>query len=366
MHFLLIAFLLNWFIKNNFYNDYSTIKITNISMQNINNNKKINYSYKNINKTVNKYKAINNHKSIIKNKIKNKYKTAIKNENNAIIENKKIIIEWKNKLYNYRIIKKGKNFLLIDFDVEKDVVYRDNDNCCNEVRKEYIWNIDLLNKYSESWYYNWKNFYFLLKPYNYTKADTLIIFLHWNINFWTIENARLWFKDNNFWWNFNRLKNLCFLNNRFYASIDFQDFKINWINNIIQFLFFIKNRYKNIKQIIFIAWSSWWELLSEFLKHEEKNKILKKMNLNIIWLIFEWSIFRLDDNILNYLKNNNIKVYIVHWEKDKNISFNHMLNVFIELQKNNITSFFVLVKNWIHWTPIRMIDYYHAFNFIFK
>ena len=69
--------------------------------------------------------------------------------------------------------------------------------------------------------------------------------------------------------------------------------------------------------------------------------------------------------VFNNLYNCKSKLYIVHWIKDRNINYRSAINNFYKI-KNNIwinNSKILLISWWVHWSPLRMIDYFDTLNF---
>jgi len=271
----------------------------------------------------------------------------------AWLNNKNRIVPYKNNLYKYDILNHDYKWydLYINFNVKKDVIKRDlvdkYGECCKHVQDKFIWDIRLLEKNSHKkqiciikWNTKYCNFYYELnksKNINvYNKVKWVIIFLHGAIH--EKDNAHLWFDNHNFGGNFNRLKNLSFLNNYIYLSIDFHDFNYIWPIQLSKLINKYKQKYWEKIPFIIIAWSSDGELLSNYLVD-----YYNKDNTNLKKVVLEGSILQQVGKILNKI-NHQTKFYIIHGEKDPNISYKIMARIISTLKKNKYNLKSILVK----------------------
>lgn len=287
------------------------------------------------------------------NKISNK---DIKIEQNIKINN--ITINHKQDLFKYQWGIKDNynnwNIRLVDYSVKRDIENRDIIDV-DKVFDKYVTLINEKNRTEEKIISNGKEIkYWKVVDNNLNKTDieTVTIYFHW---MWWHRNQ--WINDYSFWWNFNRIQNLMLKNKWMYISTDFTDFWNTWTSEMILLMNEIKKEYPNSRFILVWA-SSGWELLWNIINKINKTNDIK----NIKWIVLLWSITT--NNIEFFI--NKIPIFIWHWTKDWNIPYTIKFDFYNKLKK--IDSKYPikvdLFDGGVHWTPIRMSDWYFILEFI--
>lgn len=282
----------------------------------------------------------------------NENKTEIKRE-----EQKYRLKPFKDDLFSYHQTLEEKldwNWRLLEFSMKIDVEDRDE----IDVDKVFEHYIDRkTEKYREiKWLYwvEWFNYYEVTdRNQDDSEKKLITIYFHWK--WW---NKTWWINDETFWWNFNRIQNLMIENSWVYITTDTILWD-QWIKDHTKLLEHLKTKYKNAK-IVLIWWSNWWLMLWDLVNNQNSNKFID-------WIILAWTV--LDDKnqveSTKFLVKNKIPVYIAHWNKD-HISFwpkETFLKTFLYMW----WKWKVVIFNWwIHWTPIRMIDYKEALNWMLE
>lgn len=251
-------------------------------------------------------------------------------------------------------IKLNWSWKMIDYSQKKYI--NDRDKIAWEIVKDEF--IDMkVEKFIEKNSFEiekWKKFeYYELKDKSKDNEskEVIVIYLHWH--WW---NKAQWMNDKSFWWNFNRLKNLILENNWIYITTDVD----LWLNeSLVWHILLIeklKSEYKNAK--IIIAWASnWWVFLWHLLNSSRINKFID-------WAIFLWTILD-NSKSYNFMIQNWIPLYIWHWTHDFNPYKEK--EEFIKIFNEQWWMWQVeIFKNWVHWTPIRMIDWKETINWILK
>lgn len=323
------------------YTDISNIKISNQIKTNnieINNVTNINKIEKN---TINKDTFINNNIVDKKNIDRQKYYLSI----------------WhKDDLFKYQwwILETYINWWikLIDYSEKRDIEDRDIIDV-DRVYDKYVEKINDKNKNDIfiNTPYGWTN-YWEVKDNNIKNENIELIVLYFHGAWW---NRHQWVNDYTFWWNFNRIQNLMIKNNGVYISPDFKDFEWKWTVEMQILIYHLLKKYPNWKLIISWA-SSGWTILWNIVNKSEKKLVDKISGLLLIWSVTN----------SKYNINNRIPIYIWHWTKDSNISYKPLFSYYNEIKKqNSIYPIKIeLFKNWVHWTPIRMINWRDSINWI--
>lgn len=291
-------------------------------------------------------------KIYIKNYLSNNSFSLIKEKINSNVNLKTNLLYWydKDKLFEYRnILEKWTNddYVKVDY-VEKIDLYERDIEPVDKVKEEYI---DI--SYIEKWYekeekinISWKELtYFIAKKDD--NIDKLVIYIHW---WWW--NRFQGMSDYTFGWNFNRVKNLMIHNTGAYISPDFSNFWYKGQNEIHKIILNQKEKNKNLKNVFIACGSSGWEVCWGLFNNEEFNK-------DINWIILVWS-------SVNYWFFNNkeikkrlIPIFLGHWTNDKQIWYQWHTNFFNKIKQENINYPIKLhlYNTWVHWTPIRMINW---------
>lgn len=264
---------------------------------------------------------------------------------------------FKDDLFSYKqtlVEKLDWNWKLIDFSVKRDVEDRDE----IDVDKVFEHYIDRkTEKYREIKNLDsveWFSYYEVTdRKQNDSEKKLITIYFHWK--WW---NKTWWINDETFWWNFNRIQNLMIENSWVYISTDTILWD-KWISDHTKLLEHLKNKYTNAK-IVLIWWSNWWLMLWDLVNNENSNKFID-------WIILAWTV--LDDknekNSTDFLVKNKIPVYIAHWNKDhipfwpKETFLKKFLSLWWEWKV-------VIFNWWVHWTPIRMVDYKEVLNWMLE
>jgi len=263
---------------------------------------------------------------------------------------------YKNDLFKYQwgVLKSEFNgdIKLIDYSVFRDIEERDVVDVVKVYEKyteKIPQNFKILKKYKSD---NWEKKYWEIKNANLLDDEIKIITIYF---YWYNWNIDQWVNNETFWGNFNRIQNLMIKNNWIYISTEFTNFSNQWVKDISVLLNDLKLKYKNA-DILLSAGSSGWTLIWNILKQESLKSIIK-------WVILIGSVV---DN--NYLVNENIPIYIWHWTKDKNLPYTGKYTFYNEIknQKQNYPIKIEFFDWWLHWTPLRMIDWYLTINWILK
>jgi hypothetical protein len=241
---------------------------------------------------------------------------------------------------------------LIDYSVFRDIEERDIIDV-EKVADEYI---ELIPE----WYRNLKNYewdnwikqYWEVKNSGIKDEEIKIITIYF---YWLNWNINQWINDYRFWWNFNRIQNLMIRNNWIYITTEFTNFNDKWVSDISYLIDKLNKKYINAE--IIISWaSSGWALIWNILEEERLKKIVK-------WVLLIGSTIDMD-----YKIDNLIPIYIWHWTKDRNIPYLTKYDFYNKLkeEKQNYPIKIEFFNWWIHWTPIRMINWLDAINWIFE
>lgn len=270
----------------------------------------------------------------------------------------KFKLKWfKDDLFSYKWVLEEKldwNWRLIQFSMKEDVEDRDE----IDVDKVFEHYIDRkTEEYREIKWLYWVEWfsYYEVTDRNQKDEDKKLVVLYFHWKWW---NKTWWINDETFWWNFNRIQNLMIENSWVYITTD-TELWVKSENNHWKLLKHLKTKYKNAK-IILIWWSNWWIMLWKLLNNKEYNKFID-------WIILSWTI--LDENkswySTDFLIKNRIPVYIAHWNKD-HIQFWEK-EIFLKSFLSQWWLWKVVIFNWwIHGTPIRMIDYKEAINWMIE
>lgn len=199
-----------------------------------------------------------------------------------------------------------------------------------EVFKQYTYQNQTIPYYEISW---WNKF--------------MLIFIHW-----LDWNATRWFKDYTFRWNFNRIKHLAYYNEWKYLSPTIKNFWF-WAKAIWQLIKDYKQESPDMKVLI-ACWSSWWETCW---------KIYDDTTIPLDWILLLWSMppYMWIDSVYK----RDIPIYYWHWEKDSAMSVNWSIWTFNKL-KNDRKIKLEVFTNWVHWTPLRMVNWLEALQFMFN
>lgn len=252
---------------------------------------------------------------------------------------------WKDDLFwhhNWTWLDEKYWFNWISYDQVRDLENVDEIDV-DKAFPKYV-SLDLKDKETFNEYeFEWKKMpYYEISWWN----KFLLIFVHW-LNW----NATWWFKDWTFWWNFNRLKHIVYHNWWTYISPT-----IKWFSYWAKQLWSLINEYKskNKDMKIYVAcWSSWWETCW---------KMYDTLEIPLDWMILVWSMPPLYW-IQSALKRN-IPIYYWHWEKDKSMPLWWAISTYRNLRKSWKTIKLEVFTNWVHWTPIRMIDWLKTLRWI--
>lgn len=192
---------------------------------------------------------------------------------------------------------------------------------------------------------------------NKTNNDNIkyiVLYFHWMA--W---NKTWWAKDYTFWWNFNRIQNLAIENQMVYISPTLKDFNNKWVKDIYELIKRKQNEFRNAK-IILTAGSSWWTLLWNLVNINNW-----ELTKDIRGIMLLGSV--IDYNFNNVLENR-IPIYIAHWNRDSSISYKEK-EIYYNQIKKIIKDYPIKVEifdRWIHWTPIRMLDWRKSINWILE
>lgn len=203
----------------------------------------------------------------------------------------------------------------------------------------------------------WKKFnYYEVKDSSEPDEEkqVLVMYLHWH--WW---NKAQWMNNESFWWNFNRIQNLMIENHWVYITTDVELWsRESLVNHII---LIEKLRWQYPKAKIIIAWASnWWVFLWQLIDSSRINRFID-------WTIFLWTLLDTQhwSKWYNFMIQNWIPLYIWHWTHDHN-PYQEKEN-FIKIFNEQWWSWKVdIFNNWVHWTPIRMIDWKETINWILK
>jgi len=245
------------------------------------------------------------------------------------------------------------NISWIDYDVIRDIEDRD----IIDVDRVYDKYVELI----PDWFRNersthspyWTQYYWEVKDKKIKDKDVEIVVLYFH---WMWGDRHQWINDYTFGWIFNRIQNLMIKNNWVYISNDFTDFYEKWSIDMRIFLYKIRKEYPNAK-IILSGASSGWTLIWNILRDE-------KMQDNIDWILLIGSVVFFEHNIYD----NEIPIYIGHGTRDKNINYYNKYKFYSDLKNNNYNypikiEFF---EGWVHWTPIRMVNWKENLNWILE
>jgi len=326
------------------------------------NNGTISHIKTNVSNNLQKQIIINN--NVIKENSKNtKYKLNQKIENKNSIQKlntyKKIfqLKSFKDDLFRFKwgIIKSTYNWDVdyIDFSIKRDVEDRDEIDV-KKVYDKYIEKIDKNNRQDLSFRTPfWKQNYWEVKDNNLKNTDAKIVLFYFH-GMW--GNRHQWINDYSFWWNFNRIQNLMIKNKWVYISTDFKDFTN--IGPQEMFLLIKKKmlEYPNA-QIYLSSASSWWTLLWRLMNNNE-------MKQKIDGIILLGSV----TNLFNTIYDKNIPIYIGHWTRDPNINYLNKIKFYLRMKNKNpqYPIKVELFQWWVHWTPIRMVNWKSIINWILQ
>lgn len=277
-----------------------------------------------------------------------------------MVENSQVfqLKPFKDELFKYRAILETKlngNYKVLEYSQKKDIEERD-EVAVDKAHKKFI---DRKTKdYKTLKELQGENFnYYEVTDIKVPAQDkkVIVMYLHWYGG-----NKEQWIADETFGWNFNRLMNLMIENKWVFISTDAEYTREQLVKHIV-LLEKLKNDYPNAKIIIAGASQGWvflWDLIAS-----------TRINNYIDWVIFLWTV--LDDpnkygsKNYNFLIEKKIPMIISHWSAD-----------FLDYkEKEPFTQIFTeqwwkiqteIFKGWVHWTPIRMIDWKENINWILR
>ena len=242
---------------------------------------------------------------------------------------------WKDHLFTRTITKYVDWYDIVDYNQKRDLEDVDEIDV-DKAYPKYV-SLDLKNKekYKKFSFENSQLEYYEIRWW----TKFAVIFIHW-LNW----NKTWWFKDWTFWWNFNRLKHIAYNNKWMYISPTITSFWY-WAKQVWWLIKALKK--ENWKMKIFLAcWSSWWETCW---------KVYDDTDIPLDWILLLWSMKPY--LWMKQLLKRKIPIYYGHWEKDKSMSVQWSIAVYKEAKKLWHKIHLDVFTNWVHWTPIRMIDW---------
>ncbi len=188
--------------------------------------------------------------------------------------------------------------------------------------------------------------------------DVKLILLYMHGAGW---NKTWWIKDETFGWNFNRVQDLMIQNKWVYISTTVEWNK-RWVQQHMNMLQNLHKEYPNA-QFILSAGSKWGEML-KMLISAFKRESFKPIGIMLLGSIYNSSV--VPD--ISLVKQWNMPIYQAHGMKDKNIPYKWKIND-MRIMKQAWLEHMMKVElfdNWVHGTPIRMLIWQDALNWILE
>ena len=280
-------------------------------------------------------------------------------------KNNRIIKYWfKDKMFSYNHgtwEDKQRWFLWVDYNQKRDLEDRDFIDV-DQAFPEWVdlslkneeFRLDIpntWNKHLEAYWIakkKYKNIYWDSKKWDYPKF--IFVFVH-GLN----GNKTWWFKDWTFNWNFNRLKHIAYYNDWVYISPTVRNFS-DWADKIANLFSIIKKNYPKTK-LILACWSSWGETCW---------KVYNNVDVPLDWIMLLGSMIA--PNGIKTIIKRQIPIYYWHWGKDRAIWVNWIINFYSQVKKMSSHRDLIRLEvftNWVHWTPLRMVDYLKVLQWMF-
>jgi hypothetical protein len=267
-------------------------------------------------------------------------------ENKNIEDNTNLeFAPFKNELFEYLFLHEEKfsgDFLTVDYSMQRDLMERDAIPE-DKAKDEYI---NLLPEFEQELSLNGKK-YLQMQSTNIdaSKKTPLVIYIHGGGG-----DRFQGFNDGSFGGNFNRIKNLMFVNNGIYITPDIYDFNQGGTNTVLDIIKKKKSEFSNLE--VYIACGSsggniCWSLA---------NKKGSESWLRGILLLGSMTNEK-------YLQENlwkNIPVYIGHGTRDPIMSYTAPIDFFTRLKqkKTDYPIKIHIFATGTHGTPIRMTDWH--------
>lgn len=166
-------------------------------------------------------------------------------------------------------------------------------------------------------------------------------------------NRTWWFKDWTFNGNFNRLKHIAYYNNGLYISPT-----VKWFSRggdqIAHFFKLMKKKFPNTKFILACGSSG----------GETCWRVYNDISAPLDWMMLLGSMSA--PNGLKTIQKRKIPIYIGHWGKDRAIPLGVATHSYKLMQQAWNPVKLEVFTNWVHWTPLRMVDYLKVLKWMFK
>jgi predicted esterase len=267
---------------------------------------------------------------------------------------------FKNELFLYREATESKwdaQFRVVPFDKQIDEYGRDQEGqVLKRAKPEYV-SEELLQdnqRFRVLKDFKDKNQLESFEVGNPINAKFAVIFMHGG----TPERGKLGMEDWRFGGNFNRLKNLVLRNQGvFYSpsvSLQFTDSDAALITGLIGS---IRKSSPRVKIIVACA-SSGGKICN-------KLAFVKDAGSQLNGLIYMGG--PLAQNIeTSPAAGSRVPIYIAQGEEDRNVPHAAQFARFLKLRENEYPTLYVAFKTGAHGTPIRMLDWFEALNWIFS
>lgn len=267
---------------------------------------------------------------------------------------------YKNELFQYRAVIHSEwdgQFREVPFDKQVDEYGRDQEGqVLKKVKAEYV-STELTISQQRKRVLNHLSDGKKLETFEVGQPEDArfaVIFVHGG----TREQGNLGMEDWRFGGNFNRLKNIVLQNKGVYysptVSLSFTDEDAAHLGALIDV---IKKASPSAR--IIMACASSGGAMCNKLAH------FKDAGSRLAGLIYMGSPLASDLHLSAAAKAK-LPVYIAHGAEDKNIVHSSQFSKFSQLRKDNYPTLYVLFQNGAHGTPIRMLDWYEALNWIFS
>lgn len=234
------------------------------------------------------------------------------------------------------------SYRMISYSQKRDLEDRDA-IAEKRVKDEYV---SVLNK-TDTFFQLWRKRIDYIQVWKNNKDTKFIVLYMHGMGGNRFQGVNDW----TFWGNFNRIQNISVSNWGTYISPDFSDF---WKTGISQMkALILRKKYESPSAKIIVScassgWSICWGLA------KEKN-------------IVDWLVILGSNNDYQFLKNatKKIPIYMAHGQKDRVISMKSQYDFFkYALQEKKFPIIMETFENGTHGTPIRMVDWKIALNWV--